>query len=207
MAVVAGVTEQNRGAVEEMTARSDSASQSMENIASVSEENSAAVEEVSASAEEVAAQAAELSQSAATLARMSHSLDEVVSRFTLKEESMEEQRRVIGTFKQAHLGWVKKVEDLLAGRIELKEEEISDHTQCSLGLWYQGRGQLNWGELPEFAAIDEPHIRCHRMVKDAVRLHAAGKMNGQSAAVLRNLAATSGEVVQALDRLEKKITG
>jgi hypothetical protein len=57
--------------------------QAIENIASVSEENSAAVEEVSASTEEVSAQVEEVSASAASMMEMAQNLQQVVAQFTL----------------------------------------------------------------------------------------------------------------------------
>jgi len=64
--------------------------QSIENIASVSEENSASVEEVSASTEEVSAQVEEVSASATSLMEMAQVLQQVVSRFKLNVETVNE---------------------------------------------------------------------------------------------------------------------
>jgi methyl-accepting chemotaxis protein len=55
--------------------------QAIENIASVSEENSAAVEEVSASTEEVSAQVEEVSASAASLMDMAQGLQQLIAQF------------------------------------------------------------------------------------------------------------------------------
>jgi len=60
--------------------------QSIENIASVSEENSAAVEEVSASAEEMSAQVEEVTASAQSLAEMAQALQQVVAQFNLSDD-------------------------------------------------------------------------------------------------------------------------
>jgi methyl-accepting chemotaxis protein len=57
--------------------------QSVENIASISEESSASVEEVSASAEEMTAQVQEVGASAEEMAGMAAALREAVSRFNL----------------------------------------------------------------------------------------------------------------------------
>jgi methyl-accepting chemotaxis protein len=68
-----------------MDAGAKEVTQSIENIASVSEENSAAVEEVSASAEEMSAQVEEVTASAQSLADMAHALDQVVAQFKLNQ--------------------------------------------------------------------------------------------------------------------------
>jgi methyl-accepting chemotaxis protein len=64
-------------------ANSGEISQAIENIASVSEENSAAVEEVSASTEEMTAQVEEVTASANVLSMMAQTLKEVVNQFKL----------------------------------------------------------------------------------------------------------------------------
>ena len=57
--------------------------QAMENIASVSEQNSASIEEVSASTEEVLAQVEQVSVSAAWLTKMAQGLQQIVAQFSL----------------------------------------------------------------------------------------------------------------------------
>ena len=81
------VADENTAATQVMTQSSQSVSQAVETIASVSEENNAAVEEVSASTEEVNAQVAGVTQAAGTLTGMADSLQAIVARFTLPEQS------------------------------------------------------------------------------------------------------------------------
>jgi methyl-accepting chemotaxis protein len=78
---VSKVIETNLSASETLTTSSRQVMESVENVASVSEENSAAVEEVSASTEEMTAQVAEVSESAQSLAAMVSNLKEIVSKF------------------------------------------------------------------------------------------------------------------------------
>ncbi|MAT41633.1 MAG: hypothetical protein CL609_04775 [Anaerolineaceae bacterium] len=84
---VSAIVEENTAATEEMAGNSDVVSQSIENIASISQENSAAIEEVSASTEEMSAQVQEVTAATATLADMAKKLADIVSQFTLPEES------------------------------------------------------------------------------------------------------------------------
>ena len=58
----------------------------MENIAAVSEENSASTEEVSATVEEVTAQVEEVTASAQNLSAMAEELQALVAQFTLPAE-------------------------------------------------------------------------------------------------------------------------
>jgi methyl-accepting chemotaxis protein len=84
---VSAVIEQNTTTTEVMTANSSGLKQAIENIASISEENSAAVEEVSASTEEVSAQAEEVAASATSLLEMAQQLRQAVEQFKINFES------------------------------------------------------------------------------------------------------------------------
>jgi methyl-accepting chemotaxis protein len=84
---VSAIVEENTAATEEMAGNSNVVSQSIENIASISQENSAAIEEVSASTEEMSAQVQEVTAATATLADMAKKLADIVSQFTLPEET------------------------------------------------------------------------------------------------------------------------
>lgn len=81
------ILEENNRAVVELNGGYQLISKTIENTASLSEENSAAAEEVSASAEEMRAQMEEVTNSAAGLERMSVELNELVTRFQLKNTS------------------------------------------------------------------------------------------------------------------------
>jgi len=169
---VSGIVEQNMAATEEMAAGSYEITQAIENIASVSEENSAAVEEVSASAEEMSAQVEEVTSSTQSLADMAQALQETVDQFKLRDETLNETLAVIETFHKAHLNWVRRVDDMAHGGEPIQYSEVPDHTQCSLGRWYKGRGQREWGTLSSFSAIDQPHQEFHRVLYGCVLANA-----------------------------------
>jgi len=82
---VSQIVKENGHAANKLTQASAGVMQSIENVASVSEENSAAVEEVSASAEEMSAQVEEVTASADELSKMSSNLHNLVQRFQLQE--------------------------------------------------------------------------------------------------------------------------
>jgi methyl-accepting chemotaxis protein len=79
------VTDKNTVLAGEMETGAKAVVQSIESIASVSEENSAAVEEVSASVEEMSAQVEEVSASTQGLADLAQILQQVVSEFVLPD--------------------------------------------------------------------------------------------------------------------------
>lgn len=78
---VSAVVEANYLATEAMSARAGEVTQSIENIASVSEENSASIEEVSASTSEISQQVAELSSTVAGLNELAKALQGSIERF------------------------------------------------------------------------------------------------------------------------------
>lgn len=201
---VSAVVEENTAATEQMAASSNEVTQAIENIASVSEENSAAVEEVSAAAEEMSAQAEEVTASAQSLSQMAQELQTVVAQFKLSTETTVERQNIIKTFKRAHLDWVARAESMLAGNSIIHEYEVTSHTECALGRWYFGRGQHEWGRLPEFQAIDAPHRAAHESLVVLVRAYERGQ-NKVAATALTDLKRASQQVIDALDRLEQRV--
>lgn len=78
---VAAITEENTAATEEMSASATEVNLAMQNVASISEGNASAAEEVSASTEELTASIEEISASSEQLAIMAQELQNAVSKF------------------------------------------------------------------------------------------------------------------------------
>jgi methyl-accepting chemotaxis protein len=83
--VVSQIVDQNAVAAERMSASSGNVKQSVEHIATISEDASASAEEVAAAAEEVNAQAQGVAHLAQDLAQMAQSLHEAVAQFRLEQ--------------------------------------------------------------------------------------------------------------------------
>lgn len=199
---VSAVVEENTASAEEMAAGSQEVTEAMEDVASVAEENSAAAEEVSAASEEMAAQVQQVEASTQSLSEMAQALKILVKQFRLSARTtIEDEQEVLETFRQAHFKWVERVEDMLAGG---EVFEAHPHTECALGRWYQKRGHLDWGHLPEFEAIDVPHQELHELLADIVTAHTRGNRK-RAEALLAQLEQVSQRVVQALDALEQRI--
>lgn len=81
MARVNEIIEQNQAMIEDMVQKTVNINTAIENIASVSEENSASVEEVSASTEELTAQANELTNAIQILSDMAKQLENLTTQF------------------------------------------------------------------------------------------------------------------------------
>jgi len=204
MDAVSAVVEQNTAATEEMAANSDEVNQAIENIASVSEENSAAIEEVSASAEEMTAQVEEVSASAQSLAEMAEQLTLLVAEFQVRNQ--DGLAKQIEMFKQGHLKWVIRIDEMLAGRLSLSVDDLDDHQTCLLGKWYYGNASQGLRALEEFQVLEEPHEQLHSTVMRVVTLFQQGdqKAAEKEAKVVKT---TSQEIVCLLDRLEARVDG
>lgn len=80
---VASVTEENTAATEEMSASAQQVNSSMQSLSAITEESAAAAEEVSASTEELTASTEEIAASADALARMAQQLQDLVNQFKI----------------------------------------------------------------------------------------------------------------------------
>jgi len=78
---VAAITEENTAATEEMAASTQQVNSAIQNVVVVSEENASSAEEVSASTEELTASIEEISASSEQLAKMAQELSDMVSQF------------------------------------------------------------------------------------------------------------------------------
>ncbi len=199
------IAARTNGAASQMVEAASSVTAAMELIAAVSEENSAATEEVSAATEQMSAQSQEVVASAGALAGMATELEALVARFKL-EAGQDDLRARLTVFRQAHVGWIGKLERMIAGKETIAESDASACRDCGLGKWYYGRGQAAYGESPAFRAIEAPHQRFHALCRDAV----AAQSRGDSAAASRVVVDArrgSAEVVAAIDAFESGQAG
>ncbi len=196
---VSSVVEENTAASEEMAASSSEVLNSIENIASISEENSAAVEEVSASAEEMTAQVEEVSAAAQSLRDMSQKFLDAISIFKLTTTTKQ-----IDTFKQAHLKWVDDLKAMLAGRKEIVEEQVIDHTECLLGKWMVNQEGNQLSEHEAFIALVEPHQIMHQHCRLVVSKFTQGDFQGAQES-LSEMETYSKEIIHQLLLLEDEL--
>lgn len=110
----------------------------------------------------------------------------------------------VETFKSAHLGWVKKSEDMLAGKLRLTVDQIPAHTDCALGKWYYRVGAREFGGLQEYRAIEQAHATFHDGLKNMARALSGGQKDAARKIQL-DLVRQSEVVVNALEDLERVI--
>ncbi|MBL8097268.1 MAG: HAMP domain-containing protein [Anaerolineales bacterium] len=162
MESVSAVVEENSAAAEEMAASASEATHAIESIAAVSEENSAAVEEVTAAAQEMSGQTDEVTTASQRLSDLAIALNEVTARFKRVDNAGGHQLTAIDAYIHAHQTWVHKATEMGRGALKLRPDEIPPHTACDFGRWYHDSGRAEFGDLPEFAALGQPHEAFHQ---------------------------------------------
>ena len=138
--VISSVVNDNLNSTKDMRQHSTNVLDIVENLASISEENSAAVEEVSASTEEMSAQVQEVAQSASVLSAMSDSLAVMLSDFYLGNDDM--TIAVLPIFVQSHRRWVDLAHDIVNNQQQVTQAiEEKANTDCHLKKWIRGSGR------------------------------------------------------------------
>jgi methyl-accepting chemotaxis protein len=146
----------------------------------------------------------EVTASVTSLMNMAQSLQEVCKQFRLHESDKSELISEIETFKQAHLGWVKKAEDMQQGNAVINVNDIPAHTGCSLGRWYYGIGKGRFGQTQEFLEIEAPHRKFHELLKEYVETNTSHGSSGAQS-ILNQLKTVSQNIITNLDQLKKII--
>ncbi len=201
MDTVSAVVEENTAATEQMAAGSGEVSEAVENIASISEQNSAAVEEVSASTEEMSAQAEEVSRSANLLTELAQTLIQMVGNF--QTESGKDVSMRFQLVRHAHAAWLRRMR---IARLEnrMNSHGVVTHEHCSLGRWYYGAGRQYYGNLPQFRALEDVHVRFHQMTRRAVETFQNGNRQHFEEAA-QDVERVTDEFLRKLDELEAAI--
>lgn len=199
---VSAIVEENTASTEQMAANSSEVSQAIESIASVSEENSAAIEEVSASTEEMTAQVEEVTASSAALSEMALSLQEMIKKFKLNNDTINDDMLEIDNYKRAHLDWVNKVEDMLNNGPRFTS--VPAHTECALGHWYYAAGKQKYGSFPEFVNIEAEHIKFHKLLIEFLSIFNTRGANAAQA-LLQPIKLSSLIIVKDLEKLKNRI--
>ncbi len=117
---------------------------------------------------------------------------------------LESDRALVETAKNDHALFKKQVLDAIAGRKDLRADQLPDHSSCRLGKWCRTVDIPGLREHTAFRRLDEPHIRVHDHGKAALqRLH-DGDLDGAFAEVEKmNMA--SHEVAGLLDQLAQTL--
>ncbi len=183
--------EENARAVLEMSSGSEQVSSAIASVASISEEAAASAEELTATNEEVAASAQELSKMAAEL------------QLTLAQFNTGDCTALLEclhVFKTAHISRAERLRRVIDGKVSLTEAGLGDHTTCQFGQWYYTSGKRDFGNYPEFQAVEAPHARFHQLEHEIVSLVNRGQTQ-QAERLLAEAFRMKDEIVSRLDAL------
>ncbi len=102
-----------------------------------------------------------------------------------------------------HREWIDQLaEHIAGGRVEVPI--TMEHTLCRFGRWYHGSGQLLYGHLAAFAAIDPIHQQVHRLADELVTQLRAGQQ-AEASQRLPELFALRDELLAKLRTLQQQI--
>lgn len=189
---VVKVTEEEVANSEKVVSLINQVSSVIENTASHAEEVSAATEQTAAAMQTVAASAEETSS-------MANELKASVGKFIVASSAGLSTAETLERAKSDHLLWKMRISNMLKGFENLNIEEVTSHTQCRFGKWYQDPAN-QFKNNPAFVSLDEPHQRVHEAALQAVAAFQAG--NRQEAEKMhKEVERNSSKVLQLLDRL------
>jgi methyl-accepting chemotaxis protein len=198
--------EQSASSVQRVQHNAQQMLSEIEHIAAIAQESSAAAEEMLASS----TNAIESTRRVAT--DIAHEMQALIGRIDKLRFSMgrfilnaDEARRIgdkVEIFKRAHLKWVERLENLIYRGVRIPREELLSHRNCALGQWYYSVGEKQFGNLPEFRAIEPPHEKLHQIARQIVDCIDRND-RAQAERLLEQVRGISKEIVAGLDRLRE----
>jgi methyl-accepting chemotaxis protein len=198
--------EQSASSVQRVQHNAQQMLSEIEHIAAIAQESSAAAEEMLASS----TNAIESTRRVAT--DIAHEMQALIGRIDKLRFSMgrfilnaDEARRIgdkVEIFKRAHLKWVERLENLIYRGVRIPREELVSHRNCALGQWYYSVGEKQFGNLPEFRAIEPPHEKLHQIARQIVDCIDRND-RAQAERLLEQVRGISKEIVAGLDRLRE----
>jgi methyl-accepting chemotaxis protein len=128
--------------------------------AQASHEIAQSIADVSGEAQRNARTAGRLEGASANLGQLGAALVEAVRSFSKRTDGFD----LLG-FQAGHIGWKKRLAEVLAGKTTITERDVSDHHQCALGKWYDTDGKARWGHLTAFRTLHDEHAEFHRLAR------------------------------------------
>jgi methyl-accepting chemotaxis protein len=180
------------------------ASERMESIALVLDQQRETVAEIAANAEAGARRA---DDNNAMLQDMAAELQEMNAHFTEQAEGFfapSSPRSLCEMAKIDHMLMKKKVVDALLGRSPFRAEEAQDHHACMLGQWGDSLQHSAVRDMPAFAALAEPHARVHDLTREILTRYEADE-DETANALLGDLDRASVELLDRLDQVSRAL--
>ncbi|MEN8905131.1 MAG: methyl-accepting chemotaxis protein [Clostridiales bacterium] len=158
------------------------------------------MDEINLSAENTYNSAEMTIKSADLLDKTTYEMIEMLKYYTVtgKELSMKE---LLERAKLDHLLWKLRIENLLAGKVDVNIEKLASHENCRLGKWYY-KEDNHFKNNVLFIDIEEPHRKIHdNAVKIAKIFKEGDKINANK--YFKELEKSSKVVVNKIESLIK----
>lgn len=176
----------------------------VENIKNATREQQEASEVITSTIHNVLENAEQNTKNAEKVAASVDGIIDKVENQRAHLANMDIPHKVLYLSKADHMLWKKKLVDFEFRRLELKPDDVADHTLCRLGKWYYSEGAKVYGNDPDFIAMEEPHKKVHAAAKAAAERRQNNK-NATFEDLRKDLNAASVEVVHHLDNLIAKV--
>ncbi len=172
----------------------------MNDIASVLEQQRLATDEIAEKVSQISGSAAQARDRSDEVIRASSSSEELIQRQFASLEHITIPDSILMQAKSDHMLWKKNLAEMLVGLNSLKPEELSDHSSCRLGKWYESVMDETLRASEDFRTLLDPHARVHDHGRAAAAKFAAGDREG-AIAEYECMEQASRDVVGLLDRL------
>jgi len=137
---------------------------------------------------------------------IAHSIEttENVSRLIAEQISTMQKfdipKKTIRIAKSDQIAWKKHLSDMIAGRIDIDPEDLSNHHNCRLGKWYYSDEGRALSHLPAYRNLETAHKVIHEHGINAAKALKNGDKD-KAIELLRAVDEASVEVIQCLDEL------
>lgn len=209
------ISKTNAKNVHSMTTAVNEVSSLVAKVASFAQQSAAGSQELSATTQQMARSAADAAQAVhrqvtsfsetdkvtQSLGRHSDELTVLVAKFrTGRKEDVSSQ---FYAFRKAHMRWCDRVKDMLEGGDLIRREELTSHTDCALGRWYNAEGAQRYGHLASFKALAAPHDRVHANAAKALDAMEKGNLSAARTAY-DEICKAKDQVVACLEEVEQQ---
>jgi methyl-accepting chemotaxis protein len=132
------------------------------------------------------------------------SVDETIAKVLENAVQKDIRGKVVQIAKADHIRFKKRLYEAVAGRIQLKADQVADHHSCRLGKWVGDVKDPIILNASAFKALTEPHRAFHDYGKKALSLMADGRTD-EALKVIETVESLSRDVLGLLDKLATEI--
>jgi len=104
----------------------------------------------------------------------------------------------------AHLHWKSRLADFFYGLEDIKESDVSDHTNCEFGKWFYARGKNELADWPEKDDLEQLHQEVHQYIRELVIMPEEIRHSLEGRQQLARFQTTCDRLVELLEAMVKK---